>query len=203
MNNWILARGRAAEATLPDVTPAGARAIVLAGAATSFAPPQPLFISEAGGAETEWLGRVTQSTPSAVAFSRPVRASKNSGARLWRPAAILEFPPETAFQERLAIHTGIAAERAAGGGFYAVQTAAPLTAFRLRFDDLAVTAEDAMLAWLAAQTQWGLVPFTLVSPEGALTVVRLAPEPIARERDAKGRRTLTLPLLVEQEGAFQ
>lgn len=203
MNKWILARGRAAETTLPDVTPAGARVIALSGAAASFAPPQPLFISETDGAETEWLGRVTQATTSSLAFSRPVRASKNSGARLWSPASMLEFPPDAAVPERRETHTGVAAERAAGGEFYAVQTAAPLTAFRLRFDDLAPATEDALLAWIAAQTLWGLSPFTLVTPEAALMSVRLAPEPVARERDARGRRTLTLPLLVEQEGAYQ
>lgn len=203
MNNWILARGREAEHTLADVVTAGARTIALPGAATFFAPLQRLFISEADGRETEWLGRVTQATASALAFTRPPHASKNSGARVWRAAAALEFPPEQAIPERRATQSGVATERTPDGTFCAVQTAQPLTGLRLRFEDLAASAEDELIAWLAVQTRWGLEPFALVTPEGAVATVRLADgEALTQERDAKGRRRLTLALTLAEEGAY-
>lgn len=200
MNNWILARGREAELCLPDVTPAGARSLALAGAGAAFAPPQKIFISEADGSETEWLGRVTQATSAALSFSRPLRASKNGGARIWRPAAALEFPPDSIRPERRATVPGVAAERTPAGTVYAIQTAEPQTSLRLVFEDLAATAEDALILWLAG-LRWGLDPFTLLDPGGRLAAVRLTGDPVLQERDAAGRRRFILTLAILQEGA--
>jgi hypothetical protein len=203
MNNWILARGRAAEQTLAEVTPAGARSLALAGAGSLFAPPQKLFISEADGRETEWLGRVTAATASALAFSHPLHASKNSGARLWRAASAIEFPPESARITRATTASGVTAETAADGTPYAIQTAQPRTLFQLYFEDLTPAAELNVTRWLAEQTRWGLDLFTLIQPDGRLFLTGLASDPVQLECDAKGRRRLSFGLTILLEGAYQ
>lgn len=203
MNNWIFACGREAVQSLSDVTGAGARALALAGAAAVFAPPQKIFISESDGSEVEWLGKVTQATSSTLAFSRPLHLSKNSGALLWRPASSLELAPEAILPERRILATGVTAETTPGGAVYAIRTAQPQTQLRLRLDDIAPATEDALIAWLAAQTNWGLDAFTLVEPAGAISIVRFTNDPILQERDAQGRRRVILTLLVVQEGGYQ
>lgn len=202
MNHWILARGREAEHALPDITPAGARAAALPGAGDLFAPPQPLLIAEADGRETEWLGRVTRADDQSVAFQRPLARSKDSGARLWRAAAALELPRAAAVSARRAVRPGVATERDNGGAFFAVRTAEPLTELNLTVERLDPASEAALLAWLAAETQWGLLPFTLIAPDGALAAVRLSGDPLRRE-DAPAGRRVVMPLLVAEDGGYQ
>jgi hypothetical protein len=203
MSGWMLAKGRAGERVLTAVIPAGGKSIALAGADTIFALTQRLFISEADDSELQWLGRVTQVTSSAVSFSRTLKLAKSSGAKLWRAASVFDLPMDAPLPARRTTETGVVTQRSAGGEFYAIQVAEPRTTLRLVLNDLTPSSEDTLLAWLAEQTRWGLDPFTLLDSSGAPSVVRLAEGPIEQEREAGGRRRLTLPLTIVEEGAYQ
>ena len=203
MSGWIFAKGRAAEQTLDEVTAAGARSIALAGANAIFAPHERLLISEADGSETQWLGQVTQTTSAAVVFSRPVKLSKNTGARLWRAGSIFEIPAEAALPALRSTSPGVVTERSAGGQYFALQVAEPQVRLKLVIDDLTSKVEDGLLAWLAGQAQWGLAAFSIIDPLGAPAVVRLTGEPLEQTRTAQDRRVLALHLTIVEEGAYQ
>jgi hypothetical protein len=199
MSGWIFARGRAAERTLADVAPTGARRLPLADADQSFAAGDLIVVSEADGTETQWLGLAAGADATGLDVTRPLTASKNSGARVWKAVAWLPSSAAAAFPLRRAIRTGVMAHRARDGGVVAVQTAPPLDEFSLTFTDLTPAAEAALLLWLEGQAGWGLTPFTLIEPGGALLAAQLASGnelPVRLERDAGGRRRLTLDMWV-------
>jgi hypothetical protein len=202
MSGWILAHGRSQQQSLGDVTAAGATSIALAGADAIFAPGDWLFVSEADGSEAQWLGRVTQTTFSAVSFSRPLAFSKNSGALLWRADSALATPTEGALPERRSIVPGVAVERTRAGDWFAVQVAEPAESLALALEGLTPQAERDALDWIAAAIGWGLSPFAVIDPAGAMYAARLAGEPIVRERSAGGRRRLVLPIALVEEGAY-
>jgi hypothetical protein len=202
MSGWLLARGKSQQQTLADVTLAGATSLALAGANALFNPGDWLFISEAGGAETQWLGRVTQATTTALHFSRPLSQSKNSGALLWRAASALATPAEGALPERRTLATGVAAERARSGDWFAVQVDQPIQTLQLALVGLTPQPEREALDWIATALQWGLQSFTLIDGAGELWTARLTGEPLVREQTAGGRRRLVLPLALIQEGAY-
>lgn len=206
MNGWFFARGRVGTAALTDVTAAGARTAALPLANALFATGQTVFISEADGSETEWLGKVTSVSAGALGFSRPLIRSKNSGAILWRPEATVTAPAGGAVPLRRVVQTGVSVELTRGGDWMAVQYAEMSAEMTLTLDALTPAAERELVAWLGEQTGWGLRPFTLAETDGTLTAVQLktdATHPIRRERDAKGVLSLTLPLVVVEEGGYR
>ena len=203
MAGWFFVRGRADEQTLSEVTAAGVKTIALTGADQIFSIGQPLLISEADGVETQWLGKATAVGPASVSFARPLESSKNSGAKLWRAQAVLETPAEVALPERRRLETGVVTEQVRGGDFYAVKVAEPRTEVRLGLRGLTRQTEQALFLWLGAHAEWGLQPFTLISPGGELIAVRLSGDPIEQEREAGGRRAMTLQAVIVGVGMYQ
>jgi hypothetical protein len=206
MSGILFARGRQGETALTEVTAAGATSIILAGANQVFALGQTLLVSEADDSETEWLGKVTAVSAQSVGFSRPLAQSKNTGARLWRAAATLTTPAEATLPLKRALRTGVTDECTRGGQWMAVQTAEPREELTLTLEGLTPAVERAVVNWLGDQAGWGLWPFTLIEPDGALAVVRLAggeERPVQRQREGGGRVRLTLPLWIVGEGSYQ
>lgn len=201
MAGWILAAGRDAPQTLDDVTPAGAATIVLTGADIIFSPGDPLFISEADGTETQWLGRIVQLTPVSVSFSRPLKQSKNSGAKLWRARSAIAAT-EAAPPAKRTRHGGVVVERSLGGEFYAVRVSEPSETFTLELGGLTPAESGIVTAWLDAAASGGLEPIALIAPAGGLLCVRLSGEPIVRELDRAGRITLKLPFILVGEEIY-
>lgn len=196
MAGWILASGREAEQILGDVTPVGAATIAVAGADIIFAAGDLLFISEADGSETQWLGRVAYLSPVSISFSRPLRSSKNSGARLWRAASAIVVP-ENALPARRTRAGGVVVERSLGGRFYAIRVAEPSETFTLELGGLTPAETRAVIEWLDE-----LQPIALLGPAGDLAAARLSGEPVVRELDRAGRATLKLPFILMAEEVY-
>lgn len=203
MGAWIFARGREGETTLPGAAAAGVKTLALAGGAATFALGQKVLIGAANDGAAEWLGRVTQVSSSAVSFVRPLKSAWAAGAKFWRAKSVFELPAELAVTERRSLATGVKSQRSLAGQLHAIQLAEPHTDLRLELLDLPAAVEEGLLAWLAAQTRWGLDPFTLIEPAGRLIVVQVQAGPIELTREAGGRRRCTLPLAILQEGAYQ
>lgn len=205
MSGLLFARGRTNQTALSGATAAGASSIALAGADALFAVGLQLFISEADGSESEWLGRALTTGANSISFSRPLLRAKNSGALLWSATSALETPAGIALPVSRLIRTGVASERTRGGDWFAIAVAEPATEAALTLDGLTPSAESAVVDWLGEETGWGLWPFTLVEAGNALLAVRLASDdthPVKRERLAGGRAKLILPLAAVQEGAY-
>jgi len=205
MSGWILSQGREAEQILGGPAPAGANSLALSGANAVFAAGQRLLISEADGAEPQWLGKITQVTDAAVTFSRPLKLAKSSGARLWRASAALELPATSVDCQRRIVDTGVATSRSAGGNWYALQIAQPVIELTLTLGEITQKLQNAVAAWIQTTTQWGLIPFTLIDPTGTLMmVVRAGAQPLKQEQPADDNAgDLTLTLTLAEEGSYQ
>lgn len=201
MGGWILAQGKDAEQTIPEIIPAGAKQITLINADLIFSPGDLLFISESDGAETEFLGGATVVTPSTVDFALPLRASKNSGALLWRAARSFASSGDETKPVRERVRTGVALERSTGGAAYAIRTAQPATLLDWELGGLTPARNAAFADWFAS-AGGGLDPFTLVSPARKITAVRLADEEYQRTIHESGAIALRLHLSIEAEGEY-
>ena len=203
MSGWIFACGKTGQQTLAEVVAAGATSLALSGASGIFTAGQLLFISEANGSETQWLGKVASATATALSFTRPLQISKNTGALVWRATGWLAAPEEPARPASRSLRTGVLTQRSVGGQFYAVSVSEPLQTLKLSWRGMTPLALQALLDWLATATAWGLEPFTLVSPTGRLTSVRLAGDPIEQEEAPGERASLSLALVAVEEGAYR
>lgn len=203
MSGWVMARGRENEVNLSEVTAAGVKHISLPGADGFFSVGQFLMISEADGAESQWLGKVTAVDAAGVSFSQALDQSKNTGARLWRAASTLEIAGMGALQERRKLEGGVAVERSLGGDFLAVKVAEPLTTASLQIGGLTPRNERVLLEWLATQAGWGLNAFTLIGPTGEMTACRLSGEALSQEGGKGTRRSVGLPIVLVGEGIYQ
>lgn len=202
MGGWTLAQGRQTEQTLGDVVAAGATQIALANANSIFSAGQLLFISEADGTETEFLGGVVQSTSSDVQFTLPLQKSKNSGAKLWRPSSSFVSGAAESLPMQRKVHTGVTLERSLGGVSYAIRTADPFASMELSLAELTPARELALVQWIQSATENGLNSFTLVSPTRAISAVRLQLDEYLRVAGAGGNSELKLTLLIEAEGEY-
>lgn len=202
MSGWMMARGRTNETSLEEVTAAGVRNISLTGADALFAVGDFLLISEADGSETQWLGRVTATSASGVSFTVALARSKNTGARLWRAASVLELTGLDALRERRTLATGVVVERSLGGDFLAVKVSEPRDSASLAVSGLTPQNEQALLDWLREETGWGLEAFALIGPAGEMTAVRLSGEAITRETGKGTRVSMTMPIMTVGKGIY-
>ncbi|MCE5228775.1 hypothetical protein LLG95_04165 [bacterium] len=200
MAGWILAAGRDAESVVADEAQAGATTIALVNADIIFTAGDLLFISESDGSETEWLGRVTQLTSMSIGFSRPLRSSKNTGAKLWRAASAIGAS-EAALPARRTRQSGVITERSLGGRFYAVRVAEPTETFTLELGGLTPAAARAITSWLD-DADAGLNALALLGPSGELMSARMSGEPIVRETGRGDMSTIKLPLILVAEEIY-
>lgn len=201
MAGWILAAGREAESVIADVVQAGATTIVLTGANSIFSAGDLLFISETDGGETEWLGRITQLTSVSVSFSRPLKKSKNSGAKLWRAGSSIAVA-EAALPARRTRQSGVITERSLGGRFYSIRVAEPAETFTLELGGLTPASARAIMDWLDQIADGGLGALALLGPSGELMAVRMTGEPILRELARGDLATLKFPLILVGEEIY-
>lgn len=201
MAGWILAAGREAASTINDVVQAGAKTIALANANAIFSAGDLLFISEADGGETEWLGRITHSTSVSVSFSRPLNKSKNSGAKLWRAESSIAAA-EAALPARRTRQNGVITERSIGGRFYSIRVAEPTETFTLELGGLTPASARAIVDWLDQVADGGLNALALLGPAGELIAVRMTGEPILRELARGDLAALKLPLILVAEAVY-
>jgi hypothetical protein len=202
IGGWHFARGKENEQTLSDVVVAGALQIALPGADGLFAPGDILFISEADGSETEFLGGVTGVTASRVSFALPVRRSKNSGARLWRAEDHLGLSAQCVEPLVRRLDPGVVVLRSVSGGIYSVRVAEPGEETKLKLVGITPQSEAQWLDWLLGATQGGLASFTLVRPDRSPAAVRLAERPILRERRSGAAAAMTIELIIEAEETY-
>ncbi|GEM_PF-4542879 len=202
MAGWILARGRQAEQTLPEVIPAGANTLTLPEADQIFSVGDLLFVSEADEAGTEFLGAAVSVSAEGLGFALAARASKNVGARLWRAEASFQTHAEEALPLKATTSTGVAVERSLGGRVYAVRVAEPATTIDWGFEELTPERARALGDWIAAELEGGALAFTLIGPDRRLRAVRLAEGLVTETRARGGRHSARLRLLVEGEGIY-
>lgn len=203
MGGWFFVRGKDAEQTLGDVTAAGATQIALAGADGIFAPGELLLISESDGTETEFLGAVTAVSPTAVDFTLALRASKDSGARLWRATDSISVHADPKAPPVRSVETGVSRERSLGGVEYAIRVAEPATALQWELAGMTSAQEQALIDWIDQATERGLLAFTLVEPARAVRAVRIEDGRYLRSGRRGGRRTLTLNLALIGDGEYR
>lgn len=201
MAGWILAAGREATSTINDVVPAGARTILLPDADAIFFAGDMLFISEADGAETEWLGRITQADMESISFTRPLAKSKNSGAKLWRAASSISAA-EAAMPARRTRRSGVITERSVGGRFYSIRVAEPVETFTLELGGLTPASARVIVDWLDQAADGGLNPFALLGPAGELLSLRMSGEPVVRELARGDTAMLKVPLILVAEALY-
>ena len=203
MGGWIFAQGREAEQTLGDVVTAGAIQIALTGADGIFAVGELLFISEADGSEVEFLGGVTAVSPTAVDFALALLKSKDSGAKLWRPISSFATGGDAVLPSKRETRSGVAVERSLGGVSYAIRTAVATKTMDWSLEELTPQSEANLTDWLDQTAQGGLVALTLVAPSRALDAVRLHGPGTTQTLRAGGRASLSLSLLIEEEGGYR
>lgn len=203
MGGVILAQGREHEQIISGAIPGGAISIGLAGADGIYAEGDHLFVSEAGGSEVEFLGRVEAVSPALVSWGLPVRRAKDSGARLWRARHALATRAESALPFQSRVKTGVEIERSLGGVTYAIRVAAPVETIDWTLMGLTPQEEGAVVEFLAIATGGGELPFTIILPSRSLTAVQLASGEFGRAEGVGGRRSLRMKLLVEEDGGYR
>jgi hypothetical protein len=203
MGGWTFAKGKENEQTLGEVVPAGATQIDLDGADELFHPGDLLFICEADGGETEFLGAAISATPAGLAFTLGPRKSKDSGAKLWRAETSFVLTAQEGSPQQRRVDTGVALEWSLGGTCYAIRTAEPMTTMEWMLDGLTPAREAEFLDWFDQATGGGLESFTIVGPDRRILAVRLNEGRYSRIGREGGRRGLRLPLLVVSEGEYR
>lgn len=202
MGNIILAQGKEAEQTLAGSLAAGATQASVPSADTIFSLGELLFVSETDASEPEYLGAVNSVSATTVGFTFAVRAAKEAGAKLWRPATSLLCPGVRGVPTKRKSDPGVAVERSLGGTSYAVRVGEPRTTLELALESLTPVRESEVDAWIAGPLAGGLLPFSLISSARAISSVRLSGGEIVRTEEAGGRHSLRVPLILEAENQF-
>ncbi len=194
--NYLFTQGQLSEQIIGDSLFAGATNIPLSGASTHYQPGDLLFISESDGADLEYLGGVTASDASSVSFALPLRQNKNASAKLWKPANafLLQAEPRKPIEREW--DSGVAVERALGGPVYSVRIATPREIFDLELEAIARDRDAALIAWLDATTDFGLLDFILVAPDRETMKVRMAEPKIRRFLRPGDRREMRMRLMM-------
>lgn len=203
MSGWIFARGKENEQTLTGAVSAGAKTIALDGASDYFAVGETLMIAGADGAAAEWLGAVRAVSDAGVTFTRELRAAKNAGATLWKPAASLASTSVEELPGSEKWSGGVAIERSLSGEVYAVETGVDQRTMTMILATASSRATAELVAWLREETLWGLEPFTMIDPRGAMLAARFTDAPLKVTRLDGGRRKLELSLEIIGEEIYR
>lgn len=202
MGAWTFAKGKGAERTVMDVVTAGSIQATAGAAWATFAAGDLLFISEADGSEAEYLGRVISSEGNTVAFTLPVRTSKNSDGVIWKPSAHLSVAADVDFPVYRRSHSGVTIYKSLSGGVFAIRTGVAEEILELHLKELTPASDRAVREWLDANSAGGLEAFTIIGPDRCMDAVRMLPDGRGGRTDAGGRHTVIMRARIESPEGY-
>ena len=169
----LFCQGKAVERETSQAVGIGAKVIPTPDAASYFESGNRIFISEPDATEIEYLGSVQSVAADSITATLATEAAKGSGAKLWTPAALFEWPVGSESAARRVRHTGVETVRSLGGNAWATRLESPYEIEVVRFDNLTREKSEQLSAWFDNEAGGGLEEFTYVDAARAVWRVRL------------------------------
>ena len=169
---------------------------------SDFSVGAPIFVSEANGAEMEFLGRIRAIGDDTISVAFGLAADKSATAKIWTPSSAFPWEAVTSQPMERSFHEGIRVEQSVGGALWSVRTAEPLRTDRLRFREISRSHFAAFRSWLSAQVRGGLDDFTWVDEERNVARVRLVRCDFTQVEERPRVVELIVDLAVLEEGGY-
>lgn len=142
---------------------AGSKTLTFDNTDLAFAVGDLVFVSETGGVEHEFLGRVISKASNNLSLrvEIPLQAAKAVNARVWKPTTYFRFRNPPGFEEEYRFLPGIRSRISRGGIVYSTKVADTVQWVAYVWKHGLTSDFGGSRDWLIAQRDSGLKDFTL------------------------------------------
>lgn len=198
----LFCQGKDVQRETSEALGIGVRQIPTADADSHFFAGQRVFISETDETEIEFLGIILSVAADSITVEFATQAAKNSGAKLWTPPAVFDWPAGTADSSRRTRHSGVEVVRSLGGEAYATRLREPYNIEIVQFDNLSDERFARLFLWFDQNADGGLEEFTYVDAARAVWRVQWESPMLEWSRNPRGLVVVGFQLHLLSEASY-
>lgn len=181
----IICQDKATERPTSQAVGIGATDIPITNASSYFNAGERAFISEPDATEVEYLGTIQAADADSITVEFATAAAKGSGAKVWVPDKIFEWPAGKEVRVRRVHDSGVEVVRSLGGKAYATRLRTAVEVEHVTFENVTDERRTELTDFFDQAADGGLDAFTYMDAARAVWQVRLDAPTLEWRRTAR------------------
>ena len=198
----VFAKGISNQRELSESSSAGSFILSVSNAKDYFNPGDLIFISDADGANLEFLGAATSVTTDKIQCLYALSLGRTTGALCWKPTHFLTWSRKRTMPLTRTLDTGVISRRSAGGVLYLSKVRESSHSELVRFENLRMKQVADFFSWLEEVINGGIEPFTFCDEDRQVSSVALVTTEIVQDETSSESIGLELELARIETGQY-